>query len=140
MFVRWNRRERVSRKRIRYVDKEGRFVRWGRPDEVRERRTGEFLLIAHLVRSERRDGKPRQKVVGYLGSIREEAEYVGHRKHFWEHADKRLDALALEAEERRRIEAALLARVPRPTAGEVEAEEREFAVLWRRLTAKPGET
>jgi hypothetical protein len=122
MFVRWERRERVSVKRRRLRDERGRKHYVAAPP----RKTGEFVLVVRLVKSERRDGKPRQKVVAYLGIVREEyAEHPTHREAFWRRASARLDALGLDPEERGKIEAALLARVPRPSAEEVAAAERK---------------
>jgi hypothetical protein len=126
MFVRWKRRERVSRKAWKW--KAGGPRNWKKETQG----TGEFLLVAVLVRSERRDGKPRQKVVAYLGAIAEDglADFWP-RKHFWTAADGRLDALALDPGARQKIKAFLQARVPRPTAEEttVAEEERKKRVL-----------
>src|SRR5262249_40295170 len=71
------------------------------------------LLIATLVRCEREGGKPRQKVLAYLGSIRVEFLWAtAHRLRFWDTADAALKDLDLDRQTRRGIEAALLARVP----------------------------
>jgi hypothetical protein len=117
MFVRWKRRERTTAsRRARRKDPSGR--------------TGRFLLSAVLVQSERRDGKPRQKVVAYLGCISEDR--VGDmfpRKHFWDKVGRRLDTLRLEPEIRREVEAALLTRVAQLTAEEMACYERKRKAL-----------
>jgi hypothetical protein len=123
MFVRWKRRERKTRKAYEWE-------RYGRA-----KGTGKYLLIAVLVRSERQDGKPRQKIVGYLGSVPEGlADEPFQRKWFWDRARHRLDALALEQTERQKVEGALAARVPRLTVEELDVlkkkqeEARAFVV------------
>ena len=132
MFVRWKRREYVSRKR------RGRKVPRDKPffwKKVKGRewvhvRTGRFLLSAVLVRSERRDGKPRQKIVASLGGIPEQdLESVMRRYHFREGASRRLDALGLDPESRRNAEAALEARVPRPAVEQVAQARKEAEAI-----------
>jgi hypothetical protein len=111
MFVRWNRRERKAR--TRWVN--------GQPHTCRK-----ALLTAALVRSERRGGKPRQKVVAYLGSIAEEAaQELLARESFWLAASARLDSLNLAPEQREKVEAALHARVNRLTAEEAQEAKQE---------------
>jgi hypothetical protein len=106
MFVRWKRRQRVGTSRRRR----------GKP--------GVVLLSAQLVRSVRREGKPRQEVVAYLGSIEEGrvGEFEG-RFWFWRVMGRvivgRIDALGLEPAERRRVLDALEAVVAPPTAAEL---------------------
>jgi hypothetical protein len=120
MFVRWKRRERVSRKAHRWKTTGPRY----RGKEAQG--TGKFLLVAVLVRSERRNGRPRQKTLAYLGSIAEDhlADYWP-RRWFWESADRGLGALGLDDDDRQKVEAALQARVRRPTAEETAAAEAE---------------
>ena len=114
MFVRWKRHKRRSRKQSEPDGKGG----WKWIEEPR------FLLSAALVRSERVNGKPRQRIVAYLASIRE--NLLGEtwpRIWFWDSADKALAGLA--DNDRQKCEAALLSRVRRPTAEEVAAAEEE---------------
>jgi hypothetical protein len=69
MYVRWKRRERVSR-------------RGGRV-----RKTGRVLLVAAPVTCERRDGRPRQRTLAYPGPIpAERVGYVRRRQALWEAA------------------------------------------------------
>jgi hypothetical protein len=52
MFVRWKQRPI-----------------WTNPPRVGRQKTSRVLLVAVLVKSERRGGRPRQRTVAYLGSI-----------------------------------------------------------------------
>lgn len=74
-------------------------------------------MTAVLVESRRVEGKPRQKVVAYLGGIREKWVDEWDKKHrdFWRRVDERLDELGLDLETRARIEASVDARVRRVT-------------------------
>jgi hypothetical protein len=97
VFVRWKRRVRSDH--------------WhGRGEKTGKR----FLLCAALVRSERRDGKTRQRFVAYLGSVREEfaADSVTARARFWDQVGQRLDLLGLDARSRRKVEDGIRQRVP----------------------------
>jgi hypothetical protein len=88
----------------------------------------EWTRSAVLVESVRTAAGPRQKVLGYLGSIEEQyLGQVGHRVGFWASAEARLDELGPTAEERARIVAALEAVVPRPTDEERAAQEERWA-------------
>jgi hypothetical protein len=101
------------------------FVRW----KTRPRAGFDGpLLSAVLVRSERINGKPRQKIVACLASIRETIIDNPYRRYyFWRKVDKRLESLGLEKAEHERIVAALASRVPRPTEAELRQEDRERA-------------
>ena len=78
------------------------FVRWKRTKRLRRRgsivrETGRVALVAMLVKSERRDGQPRQVVMAYLGTIGTDRLGDAYpRRWFWEKCDARLAALALE--------------------------------------------
>jgi hypothetical protein len=111
MFVRWKRRKRIAKD----------------PFTFGRKHVAKTDLSAVLVRCERLDGKPRQRIVAYLGTIQEgylKGEHSAAREYFWENADRRLSSLGLAKTERQEIEAALVARVPRPTAEEVEERKR----------------
>lgn len=114
MFVRWKRTKRLKRRGI----------------TVKE--TGRVALVAMLVRSERREGKPRQTVVAYLGSIGTDRLGDAYpRRWFWEKCDARLAVLALEPADRARIELAINAVIPRPSPEEIKDAEQELAEAMR---------
>jgi hypothetical protein len=126
MFVRWKKREKVSRKRMTW-----RMVRRGEASgpvgSYQVKTTGKFLWSAVLVNCERRDGKPRQKIVAYLGGIDQECiKHTDHRASFWDGATRKLDDLGLDGATRRKVEASLTAVVRNPTARERAAAKEEF--------------
>jgi hypothetical protein len=95
---------------------------------VTREHTGKFLLMASLVRSERRGGKVRQRLLAYLGSVREDClSELWMQDLFWTRAAARLDALALDRAERDRIEEALARVVRRPTPEETAKEAEKYA-------------
>src|SRR6185369_4355120 len=96
----------------------------------RHRATGEHTLSAVLVESVRVNGAPRQKIVGYLGSIgeRRTAMYF-HQRDFWDRVKSALDGLELTKSQRRAIEAQLKVRVPYPTATARKQALRQFERL-----------
>jgi hypothetical protein len=103
------------------------YVRWKRRARKRTL-AGEStqLLTATLVESRRVDGKPRQHIVAYLGSIHDvQLKYPLPSERFWRAASNRLDALGLHDVERTVIEAALSEVVPRPQPEEVARVEKE---------------
>ena len=88
------------------------YVRWQRRCRVTSP-----LMSAVLVESHRVDGKPSQKVIAYLGSIREVRINVSERYHreFWQSVDDHLNALQLDPEIRANIEASIDSKVRRVT-------------------------
>jgi hypothetical protein len=113
------------------------FVVWRRT----ERRGRLYLgdpaarLEARLVESLRIDGKPRQRFIAYIGSI-EEPNDGGDRIDFWDVTSRVLNYLVNRlGDERPKIEAALDARVPRPTA----QDRRAYMPRWERLKKRRGE-
>jgi hypothetical protein len=125
MFVRWKRR-RCADKRWYVRDADGEYC------DVWEAR---FLLSAVLVRSERRGGKPRQKVVAHLGGIREnDLDEVMPRSRFWSGAAAKLNGLGLDPDARDRIDSALATKVIRPDQAEVDKAGREFQERLAELT------
>ena len=97
-----------------------------------QRLTGGTSLTAVLVESRRVDSKPRQRIVSYLGTIRESGlPHYYHRVDFWRSVQTHLDRLALAPEARERIESVLEQRVERPTLEAEQATKAELA----RLTA-----
>lgn len=94
MFVRWKRRERSAHKHP----------------------TDEYVLTAYLVKSERVNGKPRQRIVTYLGAIRENhRDTYWHQVDFWKAARRNILRLNLDDATRNRIVDRLAATVAIPT-------------------------
>ena len=95
------------------------FIKW----QTRERRTSVrilgHLVTCSLVESHRVDGKPRHRVVAYLGGVRD-ALHTNHRILFWHNVRYRLDQLDLDPDIRTRIEADIAARVPYTSEAERE--------------------
>ncbi len=115
------------------------YVRWKK--RLRKRASqGEpsYLLSAALTESHRVNGKPRQRTIAYLGSIRNECidlPFCLPRRDFWQRVTTRLDALDLSASERATIEDVLGRVVPRPSEEEIAAAEVEFAQYRQTLRA-----
>lgn len=111
MFVRWKRKRRKDSSHWERPDPDTRAVRVYTP---------EFLLSAVVVESVRIDGKPRQRTIKYLGSIREckldpdNKSGIFHHGYFWRSVDANLAELELPESERVRIVAILEDTVPRP--------------------------
>jgi hypothetical protein len=106
------------------------FVRWhlhrsqDRIARHRKRKDREARLRAILVEAVRIDGKPRQRHIAYLGSIRHDCTgKVDYRVRFWRDARKAFDRLGkrLTAAGRTRVEELIGERVRRPTAQQEKA-------------------
>ena len=84
------------------------YVSWQRRRRVRRGKSSP-LLTAVLVESRRVDGEPRQRVIAYLGGIREAYVDEREREHraFWRGVDDRLDALGLDPVTRAMVEASV---------------------------------
>jgi hypothetical protein len=99
VFVRWKRRKKAA-------TKPGR-----RP---RRRSDAGDSLYCVLIESRRIEGKPRQKVVCYLGSVDEKhLDKTWLRVDFWDVIKPKLDRLALTRKQRQRIEDSIQRIVPR---------------------------
>jgi hypothetical protein len=95
------------------------YVRWQRKQRVDKDGYG-ALLTATLVESRRIDGKPRQRSISYLGSIREGLieHTLSRHDYFWRDATSRLNQLNMTRGQRDKIETALASRVRRLTDSE----------------------
>ena len=91
------------------------YVRWQSRSRLRSGKSP--LITAELVESRRVDGKPRQRVLAYLGGIREAYIDVRERIHraFWLSVDAHLDKLGIDPDARARVEARVESRVRRVT-------------------------
>lgn len=120
MFVRWKRSR--GRKPQGWGDMQGQY-HYVEP----------ILWRASLMRSVRRDGKPRQEVVCYLGSIQNSCidapQFAATRDRFWRNVDWRLERAGIELDQatRERAWAALAAVVPRLTPDELAEEQRKLS-------------
>ncbi len=105
------------------------------------------LLMASVVESKRVDGKPRHKLITYLGSIREnfaqaDSRNVVRQDDFWLRVSRNLEKAGnrITKEDRAKIEAALAKRVERPSQAEVDQllanARKEFKAL-RNINGEP---
>jgi hypothetical protein len=133
------------------------FVRWKRRI-LRRRRDwfppGEQALSAALVETRRVDGKPRQRIVRYLATIKGgQLVYPPSTDRFWQDVDRTLADMDLDDEQRQTIGARIATTVPRPDPAVVEPHRIEVKALataiavmcqgrgrpTRRMAAGPGE-
>jgi hypothetical protein len=105
------------------------FVRWQNSKTVsRQKQAGKINRCrAILVESVRIDGKPRQRYVAFPVASFKPDRLESARFGFWREAGERLDRLGnrISLEDRHKIEAALVARVPRPSPEEQQRRDRE---------------
>ena len=100
---------------------------------------------AAVVESVMVSGNPRQRQVALLASITEsEIEIVHHRRYFWDAVHERLDQLGnrMSIDDRRRIEAAIIYKVPRLSPEEHDASVKEvqkydLLLGWPAIEHKP---
>ncbi len=121
MFVRWQRRAR------------GRNY-WG---EFHPSDSGD-AYVAMLVESVRIEGKPRQKTVAYLGTVRSEADSINS----WQTVLKRLDQSGLSPDMRRQAVEGIAKRIGWLTRDQVQAHINFLIGLWGARAAeyvKPAE-
>ena len=79
------------------------YIRWKR---CALRRTADVTLKAFLVHSVRVAGRPRQRILGYLGAIRERYQQApAHRQRFWSQVAPRLSALQVDPRTQAALEA-----------------------------------
>lgn len=141
MYVRWKVQRHTHKAPARRRKDDFAF------DEVTERLkrvwvsypTGEaaapdtICRAAYLVKSERVNGKPRQRIIAYLGVIGEGEVSLRDRLYFWREARKRILKLGvagvLDAEGCARAELALSQVVPAPSAAQQEEADKEDAAL-----------
>jgi hypothetical protein len=86
--------------------------------------------VAVIVESRRVDGRPRQHLIRYVGSIdSSDVQLLSARRRFWDRADAVL--AEFDQKQRERFELALSAKVPRPTSEEEVAAGAAFAARYR---------
>ncbi len=114
MYVRWKRQKRS--KKVKYQAFATGNIPWGGPGSNQRPwcEKEAYLLTAYLVENTRFDGKPRHKILSYLGSINEEKRTtLGAIEKFWQSVDTHLKALRLKRDQRAAIEEKLQQRVPK---------------------------
>ena len=118
------------------------YVRWKRRKLTRRLRDGSkpgYSLYAVLVKSERINGRPRQRVVKHLGSFREkEILSVIVRDYFWRRIEAKLSKLDLDPDTRSRVEARLSQTIPRPSQAEKDKEVERAMKRIRQLENETG--
>jgi hypothetical protein len=106
------------------------FVRWKRRPLRRRRETSspaEQALSAVLVETHRVDGRPRQRVVRYLATIKAgQLVYPLSVERFWQAVDARLAELPLADDQRHVIERKIGEAVPRPDPDVLARTRAEF--------------
>jgi len=105
------------------------FVRWQR----RPRLDGDASLVAYLLENRLVDGRHRQSVIAYLGTIRESAVSAesgsSSTTNFWGALLRRLDGIGrLDAESKKTLVSEIAHRVPLPVGDEYLAAPRRSAV------------
>jgi hypothetical protein len=129
MYIRWQQRKRSN----------PQFGSWYEDDGDTRVRDTHWSAIA--VENKRINGKPTQRHIGYIVGFTESAAKVdAQRCHLWDHISERLDQLGnqITAVDRKQIEAAIAAKLPRPTPAEYKDIARDFAqsIGWEYLTER----
>src|SRR5215831_14803666 len=81
------------------------------------------------------DHRPTRQHIAYLGGIlQDDVKHVERRAAFWAKATAKLDALSkrVSPEERRKLEAALEVRIPKPSSEEIRSYHRARTSAGRR--------
>jgi len=106
MYVRWKKQKRSKKVDAYYFIQSSTHPQLGKREAC--------LLTAYLVENTRIDGKPKQKILSYLGSIND-AKIInsGANEVFWKSVDTHLKALNLKRDQRADIEQKLQLRVPK---------------------------
>ena len=103
------------------------YIRWKRSAL---RRSADVTLKAFLVHSVRVEGRPQQRILGYLGAIREHYQQApAHRQRFWHQVAQRLPALGVDPRTQATLEACLARVVPRLTPTDLAALEAQRTAL-----------
>jgi hypothetical protein len=110
------------------------YIRWKRKERkaIYSFKGKDTLLYAVAVESKRVNGKPRQKIVKYLGSISELAQAEGNyyrMASFWNKVEKALAELAKEDKYKDQVDKLreqVKKNVPVPTAKDMEAFDKKL--------------
>ncbi|WP_374027422.1 hypothetical protein ACES2J_12505 [Bdellovibrio bacteriovorus] len=102
------------------------FARWKSQllrKSLRHRGSPKHAYYAIIVEAYKKDGRPAQRLVRYIGGIREQdLNSPFHRKEFWERADRIMAEMNLAPQMRSSFEQKFAAKVPRPSRSELLAE------------------
>jgi hypothetical protein len=121
------------------------YIRWQQRKRANpqfgSRRSHDIHWSAIAVESKRVNGTPTQRHIGYIVGFTESAAKIdAQRCHLWDHISERLDQLGnqITAADRKQIEAAIAAKLPRPTPAEYKDIARNNAQLigWEWITTK----
>jgi len=112
------------------------YIRWNRTKRSKKHNQNKGDLIsAVLVESTRIGGKPRQRVISYLGSSCENLSYITIRWYFWQQVEKKLAGLELPEDDRNRIIQSIEKRFPKTTDEEMENEGKRLDEIIARIKA-----
>src|SRR5262245_8907901 len=110
---------------IRWISRLNAPIYFGDGDDEWRQDTSYSLILAESYRDK---GKPRQRHIAYLGGITDYGiKHLSHRCDFWDQVTAAFDRLAnrVPPEDRKRFEAAIATKVPRPSAQQRKAVTRE---------------
>jgi ClpX C4-type zinc finger len=132
MYIRWQQRTRRN----------PQFGPWSKEvGEDKWVRLHDTHWSAIAVENKRINGKPTQRHIGFIVGFTESAARIdAQRCHLWDHICDRLDQLGnqITAADRKQIETAIAAKLPRPTPAQYKDIARHSAQLlgWKWITAK----
>jgi len=111
------------------------FIRWKKKKRVKKYSGDGVTLSAYLVESQRDNGKIKQKIILYLGSIRSDHIKSTHRKEkFWEAIIKNLNETEIPERDRNNLMAKVEETVPRPTPEETNGKGIEVREKLKQLS------
>lgn len=108
MYIRWKKQKRSTKVHGVY------FLASGNNTHPQGIEKEAYLLSAYLVENVRVDGKPKQKILSYLGSINDaKITNPSANENFWESVDTHLRALSLKPDQKKDIKQKLQSRIPK---------------------------
>jgi hypothetical protein len=126
MFVRWKKRISTDKNKERKeIQVDGKWTRkWLSKEEM------PYTLSAYLVQSKRVDGKPRQEVIAFLGSVtRKDIEKGKPVFRLWRDIEEVFSKLQLDIATKEMVYKAFAEKTPRPSAEEIDKEEQEHKAM-----------
>lgn len=106
------------------------FVRWKKRNLKSRCNTARGpMLYCYIAVSERLDGKPRQRIIKYLGAVHEHPT-IYSRLSFWRKMDRKVSKLNIDAATMKKLVKEIAGKVPRLRAGQIKKiEEHQAKVL-----------